>query len=105
MGIRQQLHLEIASTGMVEKDGDLEAVNLLQQHALAIKVVMRGDVGIQRPDHFVQITNINNTVYPIQQAESGLILLAAGKLAARAITFSASAKISSSAQLTSISCS
>ncbi len=62
MGIRQQLHLEIASTGTVEKDGDLEAVNLLQQHALAIKVVMRGDVGIQRPDHFVQITNINNTV-------------------------------------------
>ena len=60
MGIRHNIQIEMDSTGTVEKDGDLEAVNLLQQHALAIKVVMRGDVGIQRPDHFVQITGIHS---------------------------------------------
>ena len=61
IGIRHNLRLEYATAGNIPKDreGIGEELNLFSQNALAIRVLWRGDVAVQRPDHFVKITGIN----------------------------------------------
>ena len=66
IGIRHNLRLEYANAGTIPKDkeGIGEELNLFSQNALAIRVLWRGDVAVQRPDHFVKIIGINQNPEP-----------------------------------------
>ena len=59
IGIRHNLRLEYATAGSIPKEGIHEELELFSQNAVAIRVLWRGDVGVQRPDHFIKITGIN----------------------------------------------
>ena len=59
IGIRHNVRLEYATAGSIPSEGIHEELNLFSQNALAIRVLWRGDVAVQRPDHFVKITGIN----------------------------------------------
>ena len=60
IGLRHSLRLEYATAGTIpqDKEGIYEELNLFSQNAIAIRVLWRGDVAVQRPDQFVVIKNI-----------------------------------------------
>ncbi|WP_422139688.1 phage major capsid protein [Endozoicomonas sp. ALC020] len=59
IGVRHNLRLEYATTGQIPKEGIQEELSLFSQNAIAIRVLWRGDVAVQRPDQFVKIINMN----------------------------------------------
>ena len=66
IGLRHSLRLEYATAGTIpqDKEGIYEELNLFSQNAIAIRVLWRGDVAVQRPDQFVKITGINSAPEP-----------------------------------------
>ena len=59
VGIRHNIRLEYAYSGSIPQEGVREEVNLFSQNAVALRVLWRGDVAVQRPDQFVKITGMN----------------------------------------------
>ncbi|WP_252177954.1 phage major capsid protein [Endozoicomonas sp. 4G] len=70
IGIRHNIRLEYAYTGNIAAQAPQKEVDLFSQNAVAIRVLWRGDVAVQRPDQFVKVINMNPDAYSVK-AEQG----------------------------------